>query len=140
MDIAIELKALILGIVEGATEFLPVSSTGHLIVAADFLGFRGETAKTFEIAIQLGAILAVVWNYHHRLAGVVKGLASEPRARRFVANLAVGFLPAAVLGLVFSSWIKSTLFNPVSVAVGGHARVRGHRRAEGGDEVHRLLQ
>ena len=117
MDIAIELKALILGIVEGATEFLPVSSTGHLIVAADFLGFRGEIAKTFEIAIQLGAILAVVWNYHHRLAGVVKGLSSEPRAQRFVANLAIAFLPAAVLGLAFSHWIKATLFNPVSVAV-----------------------
>jgi undecaprenyl-diphosphatase len=117
LDIAIELKALILGIVEGATEFLPVSSTGHLIVAADFLGFRGEVAKTFEIAIQLGAILAVVWNYHQRLFGVVKGLGSEAGARRFVANLAVAFLPAAVLGLVFSSWIKATLFNPVSVAI-----------------------
>jgi undecaprenyl-diphosphatase len=117
LDIAIELKALILGLVEGATEFLPVSSTGHLIVAADFLGFRGEVAKTFEIAIQLGAILAVVWNYHDRLAGVVKGLATEPRARRFVANLLIAFLPAAVLGLAFNAWIKATLFNPVSVAV-----------------------
>jgi undecaprenyl-diphosphatase len=117
LDIAVELKALILGLVEGATEFLPVSSTGHLIVAADFLGFHGEIAKTFEIAIQLGAILAVVWNYHHRLAGVVKGLGSEPHARRFVTNLAIAFLPAAVLGLVFNTWIKATLFNPISVAI-----------------------
>lgn len=117
MDIAIELKALILGAIEGATEFLPVSSTGHLIVAADFLGFRGEIAKTFQIAIQLGAILAVVWHYHHRLASVVKGLASEPPTRRFVANLVIAFLPAAVLGATFSTWIKATLFNPVSVAV-----------------------
>lgn len=117
MDIAIELKALILGAIEGATEFLPVSSTGHLIVAADFLGFRGEIAKTFQIAIQLGAILAVVWHYRHRLASVVKGLASEPPTRRFVANLAIAFLPAAVLGATFSTWIKANLFNPVSVAV-----------------------
>ncbi len=117
MDIAIELKALILGLVEGATEFLPVSSTGHLIVAADFLGFRGETAKTFEIAIQLGAILAVVWNYHQRLFDVVRGLGSEVRAQRFVTNLAIAFLPAAALGLTFNHWIKATLFNPVSVAI-----------------------
>ena len=117
MDIAIELKALILGLVEGATEFLPVSSTGHLIVVADFLGFRGEVAKTFEIAIQLGAILAVVWNYHHRLFGVIRGLGSEPRAQRFVTNLLVAFLPAAALGLVFNHWIKATLFNPISVAI-----------------------
>jgi len=117
LDIAVELKALILGLVEGATEFLPVSSTGHLIVAADFLGFHGEIAKTFEIAIQLGAILAVVWNYHARLTGVVKGLRSDPRAQRFVANLAIAFLPAAALGFVFNAWIKATLFNPVSVAV-----------------------
>jgi undecaprenyl-diphosphatase len=117
LDIAIELKALILGLVEGATEFLPVSSTGHLIVAADFLGFRGEIARTFEIAIQLGAILAVVWNYRHRLVGVVKGLGSEPHARYFVTNLLIAFLPAAVLGLAFNTWIKTTLFNPVSVAI-----------------------
>jgi undecaprenyl-diphosphatase len=117
LDIAIELKALILGLVEGATEFLPVSSTGHLIVAADFLGFRGEIARTFEIAIQLGAILAVVWNYRHRLIGVVKGLGSEPHARYFVTNLLIAFLPAAVLGLAFNTWIKTTLFNPVSVAI-----------------------
>lgn len=117
MDIAIELKALILGLVEGATEFLPVSSTGHLIVAADFLGFRGEIAKTFEIAIQLGAILAVVWNYHHRLFDVVRGLGSEARAQRFVTNLLIAFLPAAALGLAFNHWIKATLFNPVSVAI-----------------------
>ena len=116
MDIAIELKALILGLLEGATEFLPVSSTGHLIVAADFLGFRGEIAKTFEIAIQLGAILAVVWNFHHRLSGVMKGLWTEPQAQRFVANLVIAFLPAAALGFVFHAWIKATLFNPVSVA------------------------
>jgi len=117
LDIAIELKALILGLVEGATEFLPVSSTGHLIVVADFLGFRGEVAKTFEIAIQLGAILAVVWHYHARLAGVVVGIGHDPRARRFVANLAIAFLPSALLGFTFSKAIKASLFNPVSVAV-----------------------
>ena len=117
MDIAIELKALILGLVEGATEFLPVSSTGHLIVAADFLGFQGETAKTFEIAIQLGAILAVVWHYRARLAAVVAGVARQAPAQRFVVNLAIAFLPSALLGLAFAKAIKATLFNPVSVAV-----------------------
>jgi undecaprenyl-diphosphatase len=117
LDIAIELKALILGLVEGVTEFLPVSSTGHLIVAADFLGFHGEVAKTFEIAIQLGAILAVVWHYRARLAAAVSGVGSDPKARRFFANLVIAFLPSAALGLAFAKHIKAVLFNPVSVAI-----------------------
>jgi undecaprenyl-diphosphatase len=108
--------ALILGIVEGLTEFLPVSSTGHLIVAGSLLSYTGEQAKTFEIVIQAGAILAVCWEYRVRLGYVVRGLFSDASARRFAVNLAVAFLPAAVLGLAFSKAIKAHLFAPVPVA------------------------
>jgi undecaprenyl-diphosphatase len=111
------LVALILGIVEGLTEFLPVSSTGHLIVAGSLLGYTGERAKVFEIVIQAGAILAVCWEYRARLIGAVAGLASDPLARRFVVNLIVAFLPAAVLGLLFAKAIKRHLFAPVPVAL-----------------------
>ena len=110
------LTAFILGIVEGLTEFLPVSSTGHLIVAGSLLGYTGEQAKTFEIVIQAGAILAVCWEYRARLWSVLRGIASDPAARRFVANLFIAFLPAAVLGLAFSRAIKAHLFAPVPVA------------------------
>jgi undecaprenyl-diphosphatase len=110
------LTALILGIVEGLTEFLPVSSTGHLIVAGSLLGYTGEQAKTFEIVIQAGAILAVCWEYRARLWSVVRGITSVPAARRFVVNLFIAFLPAAVLGLLFSHAIKAHLFAPVPVA------------------------
>src|SRR5512138_3595201 len=94
------LVALVLGIVEGLTEFLPVSSTGHLIVAGSLLGYTGDQAKTFEIVIQAGAILAVCWEYRARLAAVVRGLFTDAIAQRFAANLALAFLPAAALGLV----------------------------------------
>jgi len=110
------LTAVLLGIVEGLTEFLPVSSTGHLIVAGSLLGYTGEQAKVFEIAIQAGAILAVVWEYRARLMAAVGGLASDPGARRFALNLLIAFLPAAVLGLAFSRAIKAHLFAPVPVA------------------------
>jgi undecaprenyl-diphosphatase len=108
--------ALLLGIVEGLTEFLPVSSTGHLIVAGSLLGYTGEQAKVFEIVIQAGAILAVCWEFRVRLLNVVRGLGRDARANRFVVNLFIAFLPAAVLGLVFSKVIKSMLFAPVPVA------------------------
>lgn len=110
------MKALILGLVEGATEFLPVSSTGHQIIVGDLLNFTGERAKTFEIFIQLGAILAVIWYYRARIGHVLATLGSEPASRRMIANLFVAFLPAAVLGLAFSKTIKAHLFNPVTVA------------------------
>jgi undecaprenyl-diphosphatase len=108
--------AVILGVVEGLTEFLPVSSTGHLIVAGSLLGFTGDRAKPFEIVIQAGAIFAVCWEYRQKLWEVASGIFTRPSARRFVLNLAVGFLPAAVLGLIFAHAIKAKLFAPVPVA------------------------
>jgi undecaprenyl-diphosphatase len=111
------LVALILGIVEGLTEFLPISSTGHLIVAGSLLGYTGERAKMFEIVIQAGAILAVCWEYRTRLFRVVAGLPNSPDARRFAVNLVLAFLPAAVLGLLFSKIIKRYLFAPIPVAL-----------------------
>jgi undecaprenyl-diphosphatase len=112
------LAATILGVVEGVTEFLPVSSTGHLIVVGAWLDFTGERAKTFEIVIQLGAILAIVWLYRARFIRVARDLRSEPASRRFVTNLLLGFLPAAVLGVLTHHWIKALFFNPVVVALG----------------------
>jgi undecaprenyl-diphosphatase len=111
------LHALILGIVEGLTEFLPVSSTGHLILAGDLLGFDDAKAKVFEIVIQTGAMLAIVWEYRHRFTHVIERFAAEPAARRFVANLAIAFMPAAVLGLAFEHAIKERLFKAVPVAL-----------------------
>jgi undecaprenyl-diphosphatase len=111
------LVALVLGIVEGLTEFLPISSTGHLILAGSLLGYTGERAKVFEIVIQAGAILAVCWEYRARLAAVIVGLPTSRDARRFVANLLLAFLPAAILGLLFSKIIKRYLFAPVPVAL-----------------------
>jgi len=108
---------VVLGIVEGLTEFLPVSSTGHLIVAGSLLGYTGEQAKVFEIVIQAGAILAVCWEFRARLFRVVRGLGRDRVANRFVLNLLVAFLPAAILGLAFSRFIKASLFAPVPVAM-----------------------
>ena len=110
------LKALILGIVEGLTEFLPISSTGHLILAGDLLGFNTERGKLFEIVIQSGAILAVVWEYRERLLKVARGATSDPAAQKFILNLFIAFLPLAILGLAFGKAIKANLFNPIAVA------------------------
>ena len=117
MELPLLLKALILGVVEGVTEFLPVSSTGHLILAGDLLDFNTEKGKLFEIVIQSGAILAIVWEYRARLTEVVVRLHADPQARRFALNLLVAFLPVAVLGLLFGKAIKEVLFKPVPVAV-----------------------
>jgi len=118
MDTLLLLKALILGIVEGLTEFLPVSSTGHLILVGDLLDFNDDKGKMFEIVIQFAAILAVCWEFRARLFDVAAGLrAGKEDAQRFVLNLAVAFLPAAVLGLLFASKIKQYLFKPVPVAL-----------------------
>jgi undecaprenyl-diphosphatase len=110
-------SAVILGIVEGVTEFLPVSSTGHLILAAELLGFTGPGSKVFEVVIQLGAILAVCWVYRERLFNAVTGMLSDASARRFVANIVVAFLPAAVAGVLLHRFIKEVLFSPWVVAV-----------------------
>lgn len=116
MDHPSLIVALVLGIVEGLTEFLPISSTGHLIVAGSLLGYTGEQAKVFEIVIQAGAILAVCWEFRAKLVAVLVGLPTDPKARRFAANLVVAFLPAAILGLSFNRFIKAALFAPVPVA------------------------
>ncbi|MFA5083451.1 MAG: undecaprenyl-diphosphate phosphatase [Hydrogenophilaceae bacterium] len=132
MDSLLLLKALVLGIVEGLTEFLPISSTGHLIIAGQLLGFNDDKAKVFDIAIQLAAILAVVWVYRQRLGHVVASLTREPASRKFALNLVVAFMPAAVLGLLFVKQIKAYLFNPLVVAsafiVGGLLILWAERR------------
>jgi undecaprenyl-diphosphatase len=116
VDALLLVKAALLGLVEGITEFIPVSSTGHLIVAGDLLDFTGERAKTFEIFIQLGAILSVVWLYRARFLGVARDLGRTEASRRFVLNLALGFLPAAVIGFLAHKWIKAYLFTVPTVA------------------------
>ena len=132
MDLLLLAKALILGIVEGLTEFLPVSSTGHLILTGALLHFNDERGKLFEIVIQFGAILAVCWEYRVRIAGVIRGLPREPLARRLTLNLAVAFVPLAALGLLFGKAIKAHLFNPLTVAsafiLGGFVILWAERR------------
>jgi undecaprenyl-diphosphatase len=118
MDILLLLKAAILGIVEGATEFLPISSTGHLVLAGDLLNFMTpEKRGVFDIAIQLGAILAVVWEYRTRFVNTFAGIGRDPIANRLIINIAIAFLPLAILGLAFGSTIKLFLFKPVPVAI-----------------------
>lgn len=117
MDILLILKALILGVVEGATEFLPISSTGHLIIASDLLNFLTKDKRdVFEIIIQLGAILAVIWEYRTKFIHVATNL-NESKSRQLVINLFIAFLPLAILGLTFHQQIKDLLFNPKSVAI-----------------------
>lgn len=117
MDIAILIKSLILGVVEGLTEFLPVSSTGHLILAGDLLNFNDEKAKLFTIVIQVGAILAICWEYRTKIAAVISGLPHDKQAQKFVLNLAIAFMPLASLGLLFGKHIKALLFKPIPVAL-----------------------
>jgi undecaprenyl-diphosphatase len=116
MDTLLLLKAAILGIVEGLTEFLPISSTGHLILAGELLKFNDERGKLFEIVIQSGAILAVIWEYRARIASVLAGARHDRAAQRFILNLAIAFCPAAGLGFLFSKAIKAHLFNAPVVA------------------------
>ena len=110
-------KAAVMGVVEGLTEFLPISSTGHLILAASLLRFTGESAKVFEVAIQTGAMLAVIWEYRARLAHTVRGLTHDAVAQRFARNVLIAFAPAVVFGLALGKLIKAHLFHPVPVAL-----------------------
>lgn len=132
MDFWTAAQALILGIVEGLTEFLPISSTGHQIIVADLLDFGGERAMAFNIIIQLGAILAVVWEFRRKIFDVVLGLPTQPKAQRFTVNLLIAFLPAVVLGVIFADLIHAYLFNPITVAsalvVGGIIMLWAERR------------
>ncbi|BFN28014.1 undecaprenyl-diphosphatase [Pseudomonas sp. SCT] len=132
MDLWVAIQALILGVVEGITEFLPVSSTGHQIIVADLIGFGGERALAFNIIIQLGAILAVIWEYRGKIIDVVVGLPKERQAQKFTANLLIAFLPAVVLGVAFADLIHEYLFNPITVAtalvIGGIVMLWAERR------------
>ncbi|ABM94007.1 MULTISPECIES: undecaprenyl-diphosphate phosphatase [Methylibium] len=145
MDILLLVKAAIMGIVEGLTEFLPISSTGHLILTASLLNFTGEIVKVFDIAIQTGAMFAVIWEYRVRLRATVAGITHEAVAQRFVRNLLIAFVPAVISGLALGGLIKEHLFHPVPVAtafvVGGliilwverrHRALFGDRDLEGG--------
>ncbi len=135
LDIALLVKAAIMGIVEGLTEFLPVSSTGHLILAGSLLGFSDDKSKVFDIAIQTGAIVAVVIVYWLKLRDTVVNLPNSAQARRFVLNVGIAFAPAVVLGLLFGKAIKAHLFTPVVVAsafiVGAFVILWAERRSVG---------
>ncbi len=132
MDFWTAIQALILGVVEGLTEFLPISSTGHQIIVADLLDFGGERAMAFNIIIQLGAILAVVWEFRRKIFDVVTGLPTQRNAQRFTVNLLIAFMPAVVLGVIFADLIHHYLFNPITVAtalvVGGVIMLWAERR------------
>ncbi len=132
MDVVLLLKAAIMGVVEGLTEFLPISSTGHLILAGSLLGFHGEKAKVFDIAIQTGAILAVIIVYWQKIRATLVALPTEREAQRFALNVLIAFLPAVLLGLLFGKAIKAHLFTPAVVAttfiVGGFIILWAERR------------
>ena len=116
MDIVVLLKAALMGVVEGLTEFLPISSTGHLILAGAMLGFDDEKAKVFDIAIQTGAIFAVILVYWQKIRSTLLALPSDKKAQQFALNVLIAFIPAVVLGLLFGKVIKAHLFTPVVVA------------------------
>ena len=132
MDITLWVKAAIMGIVEGLTEFLPISSTGHLILAGSLLGFSDDKSKVFDIAIQTGAIVAVMIVYWQRLRETMLGIGDDAKAQRFAINVAIAFVPAVVLGLLFGKAIKAHLFTPVVVAstfiIGGFIILWAERR------------
>ncbi|MET3441819.1 undecaprenyl-diphosphatase [Variovorax paradoxus] len=135
MDIVLLVKAAVMGIVEGLTEFLPISSTGHLILAGSLLGFDDAKAKVFDIAIQTGAIFAVILVYWQKIHSTVVALPRQPKARRLAINVVIGFLPAVVLGLIFGKMIKAHLFTPVVVAstfiIGGFIILWAEKRPPG---------
>ena len=140
MDIALLIKAVVMGIVEGLTEFLPISSTGHLILAGALLGFDDDKAKVFDIAIQTGAIFAVILVYWEKIRKTLEDLPTQKQAQQLALNVLIAFLPAVVLGLLFGKTIKAHLFTPVVVAttfiVGGFIILWAEKRqAAGGNAV-----
>jgi len=140
VDAVLLVKAAIMGVVEGLTEFLPISSTGHLILAGSLLGFDDAKAKVFDIAIQTGAIFAVILVYWSKIRATLVALPTERQAQRFALNVLIGFLPAVVLGLLFGKAIKAHLFTPVVVAstfiVGGFIILWAERRPQAATRVH----
>ena len=142
MDIALLIKAAIMGIVEGLTEFLPISSTGHLILAGALLGFDDDKAKVFDIAIQTGAIFAVILVYWQKIRSTLIALPNEKQAQQFALNVLVAFVPAVVLGLLFGKAIKAHLFTPVVVAsafiIGGFIILWAERRQQRNPAVTRI--
>ncbi len=135
LELVLLAKAAVMGIVEGLTEFLPVSSTGHLILAGALLGLDDDKAKVFDIAIQTGAILAVILVYWQKIRQTVAALPRQPKAQRFALNVLIGFLPAVVLGLLFGKLIKAHLFTPIVVAstfiIGGFIILWAEKRPPG---------
>ncbi|WP_353233489.1 undecaprenyl-diphosphate phosphatase [Diaphorobacter ruginosibacter] len=140
MDLLLLLKAAIMGVVEGLTEFLPISSTGHLILAGALLGFDDEKAKVFDIAIQTGAIFAVILVYWERIRSTIIELPTQRRAQKFALNVLIGFLPAVVLALIFGKFIKAHLFTPIVVAttfiLGGFIILWAEKRTAVATRVH----
>ena len=144
MDIALLIKAAIMGVVEGLTEFLPISSTGHLILAGALLGFDDDKAKVFDIAIQTGAIFAVILVYWQKIRATFVALPNEKQAQQFALNVFVAFVPAVVLGLLFGKAIKAHLFTPVVVAstfiIGGFIILWAEKRQKNNPAVARIQE
>ncbi len=142
MDIALLIKAVIMGVVEGLTEFLPISSTGHLILAGALLGFDDDKAKVFDIAIQTGAIFAVILVYWQKIRTTLADLPTQRQAQQLALNVLIAFLPAVVLGLLFGKTIKGHLFTPVVVAttfiVGGFIILWAEKRQSAGGNAVRV--
>jgi len=144
MDIVLVIKAIIMGVVEGLTEFLPISSTGHLILTEHLLGFAGmeDKMKVFEIVIQAGAMMAVIWEFRARIGLVLAGIFNDRVQQRFALNVLIAFLPAAILGLIFASSIKEHLFAPIPVAaafiIGGLIILWVEKRAKDNPAVERI--
>ena len=140
MDILLLAKAAIMGVVEGLTEFLPISSTGHLILAGALLGFDDAKAKVFDIAIQTGAIFAVILVYWQKIRATLVALPSQRQAQRFALNVFIGFVPAVLLGLLLGKAIKAHLFTPVVVAstfiIGGFIILWAERRSPAATRIH----
>ena len=142
MDIVLLIKAAIMGVVEGLTEFLPISSTGHLILAGALLGLDDEKDKVFEIAIQTGAIFAVILVYWQKLRDTIVALPTDRQAQRFALNVFIAFVPAVILGLLFGKAIKAHLFTPVVVAstfiLGGFIILWAERRQQNNPALARI--